>query len=109
MLQFRNAICIVGWLMTVVGFSQTPAVISIAGSASWTFSGTGGPAVNAPIGIPQGVAVDAAGNLYLADSGNHLVAKISPSGILSVLAGLGSGSGDSILASQASLSAPVAV
>jgi len=37
---------------------------------------------------PRGIAVDRAGNAYVADTGNHIIRKISPSGLVSNLAGL---------------------
>src|SRR5438094_649295 len=51
-----------------------------AGNGGWGSSGDGGPAVSARLAIPRGVALDAAGNLFIADSGNHEVRKITPDG-----------------------------
>ncbi len=54
------------------------------------FSGDGGPAVEALLDAPSGVAVDAAGNLYIADTGNHRVRRIdAPSGVITTVAGGG--------------------
>jgi sugar lactone lactonase YvrE len=50
---------------------------------------TPGPAISADLANPQGVAVDAAGNLYIADNLNHVVEKVTPLGALSVVAGTG--------------------
>jgi trimeric autotransporter adhesin len=47
----------------------------------------GEPAAGAEIGTPNGVAVDAAGNVYFSDTDNHLVRKIDTSGTISTLAG----------------------
>ncbi|MGH8247947.1 MAG: RICIN domain-containing protein, partial [Gammaproteobacteria bacterium] len=58
-----------------------------------------------PLGYPQGVAVDAAGNVYAADHGNCIVVKISPAGVLTIVAGNGrcGFSGDGGPATQAML------
>jgi uncharacterized protein (TIGR03437 family) len=61
----------------------------IAGSGMNGFSGDGGPAVSAEISQPQGVAVDAAGDVYLADWGNNRVRKIDTKGVISTIAGNG--------------------
>ena len=60
---------------------DTAGVIStIAGTGEAGFSGDGGPAVQAQLRGPAGVAVDGAGNVYIADPGNHLVRKLTPVG-----------------------------
>ena len=86
-----------------------PGITTIAGSA-WVFP-AGGPAASAPIGTVQGTAVDAANNLYVADSGNHMVFKITPSGTLSIVAGSGifGAAGDGGSATAAQLNFPNAV
>ena len=54
-----------------------------------------GPAADARFRLPKGVAVDATGNLYVADAGNHAIRKITPAGEVSTLAGNGtSGTAD---------------
>ncbi len=75
------------------------------------FSGDGGPATNATLYNPAGVAVDALGNVYIADAGNNRVRKINPQGIITTLAGKGGPAfgGDGGLATNAYLSAPQAV
>ncbi|MDZ4289065.1 MAG: choice-of-anchor D domain-containing protein, partial [Prosthecobacter sp.] len=66
----------------------TPAgvVTTIGGKAGFCGS-TDGPLAVALFNCPQGVAVDAAGNIYVADSGNMVIRKISPAGIVSTVAG----------------------
>jgi uncharacterized protein (TIGR03437 family) len=61
----------------------------VAGSGMNGFVGDGGPAVTAEINLPQGLAVDAAGNVYLADWGNSRVRKIDTTGNINTIAGNG--------------------
>jgi uncharacterized protein (TIGR03437 family) len=67
----------------------TPAGIisTVAGSGVAGFSGDGGLATAAQLNQPYGVAVDAGGNLFVAELQNHRVRKVSPSGIISTFAG----------------------
>ena len=58
----------------------------IAGNSRADYSGDGGPAVNAQLNQPRGIAVDAAGNLYVADMINSRVRRIIPEGIITTLA-----------------------
>src|SRR5215475_13523988 len=51
----------------------------IAGNSRAGFSGDGGPAVNAKLNSPQGMALDSAGNLYIADSLNNRVRVVNSS------------------------------
>lgn len=82
------------------------AVTTIAGTGTAGFSGDGGPAISAKLDTPTGVAIDATGNLYVADWDNYRVRKISPEGIISTFAGNGKEGfgGDGGPAVQASLS-----
>ncbi len=71
----------------------TPAfandVTTIAGNGLATFSGDGGPAIAAALSGPAGVAVAADGTVYIADSGNLRIRRISPGGVISTIAGNG--------------------
>ncbi len=51
--------------------------------------GDGGPATAAFLQNPEGIALDAEGNLYIADTGQHRVRKVSPSGVITTVAGKG--------------------
>ena len=67
----------------------TPAgVLSVyAGVGSYGAPTSGAVATSTQIGSPYGVAVDKAGNVYIADEGNELIEKVAPSGILTIVAG----------------------
>lgn len=86
-------------------------ITTIAGTGSSGFGGDGGSAKNAQLSGPRGLAVDAAGNIYIADTGNHRIRKIDGSGNISTVAGNGSRGfgGDGGAATSAQLNSPVAV
>ncbi len=83
----------------------------VAGNARAGYSGDGGPATSAQLSGPNGIALDKAGNLYIADTDNHRVRKVSPPGVISTIAGNGTGgySGDGGPATSAELSYPAGV
>jgi uncharacterized protein (TIGR03437 family) len=64
-------------------------VLTIVAGGSFGFSGDGGPATNAKLYFPAGVAVDSAGNIYFADKGNNRVRKVDTKGIITTFAGTG--------------------
>ncbi len=68
----------------------------VAGAGVEGFSGDGGQATGARLSQPRGVAVDGAGNIWIADTGNHRLRVISPNGVIATAAGgsLGGFSGD---------------
>ncbi len=80
----------------VFKLSTTGVLTLVAGNSRAGFSGDGGPAVNAQLNSPQGVALDPAGNLYIADSLNNRIRMVTPQGIISTFAGNGSSSPDSV-------------
>jgi sugar lactone lactonase YvrE len=90
----------------------TPAgvISTVAGTGTSGFSGDNGPATSATMKAPYGIAVDAAGNLYIADSGNNRIRKVS-NGTITTIAGIGTAgfSGDNGLATSASINAPYGV
>ena len=63
-------------------------ISTVAGTGTRGYGGDAGPAKQAELNVPAGVVVDVAGNLYVADSGNHLVRKVSATtGIITTIAG----------------------
>jgi uncharacterized protein (TIGR03437 family) len=83
-------------------------ITTVAGNGTGGYSGDGASAQNASLNIPSDVAVDAAGNLYIADAGNNRVRKVDTSGAITTVAGTGTNgfSGDGSTASQAMLNFP---
>jgi uncharacterized protein (TIGR03437 family) len=68
----------------------TGMVTTFAGTGTFGFSGDGGPATQAKLWYPRGVAVDRAGNVYVADSFNYRVRKVTvATGIITTIAGNG--------------------
>ncbi len=64
-------------------------IATVAGDRTWGFSGDGGPAAAAQLRSPRGVAVDGAGNLYIADTGNQRIRKVDAAGVITTVAGDG--------------------
>ncbi|HET9219283.1 MAG TPA: hypothetical protein VFR18_20020, partial [Terriglobia bacterium] len=62
---------------------------AVAGTGSPGFSGDSGPALSARLNNPSGLAVDGSGNLFIADSANHRIRKVTPTGTISTVAGIG--------------------
>lgn len=89
-------------------------IATFAGNGTQGYAGDGGAAVNSTLYYPSGVAVDAQGNVYIADYGEGVVRKVNTSGIISTFAGNGGGVfgvvlGDGGPATAALLSMPFSV
>jgi sugar lactone lactonase YvrE len=85
-------------------------ITTVAGTGVSGFSGDGGAALSAQLALPTGLALDASGNLYIADTNNQRVRKVS-NGTISTVAGNGEElfAGDGSPATQASLDQPTGV
>jgi DNA-binding beta-propeller fold protein YncE len=81
----------VGVLLLTIGTLFTcPAFLSAVGPGSGSFAGDGGPATEARLNNPRGVAVDRAGNLYIADSSNDRIRRVDgKTGVITTVIGSG--------------------
>ena len=86
-------------------------ITPVSGTGRAGFSGDTGPALSADLNSPDGVAVDAAGTIYISDTLNHRIRKVLPSGIISTAVGLGTAgfAGDGGLGPNARISSPGAL
>ena len=86
--------------------STAGIITTVAGSGKMGSSGDNGPATAAAFDNPTGLAVDRAGNIYIADSGNNRIRKVSPKGVVTTVAGNGTSgfAGDGGPATSAELS-----
>jgi len=91
--------------------SASGIITTFAGLGSYGFLGDGGPATSAELAAPSGVAVDASGNLFIADTNNNRIRKVSASGVITTVAGNGTAgySGDGGPGASASLNNPYGV
>lgn len=88
--------------------SSTTYVTTYAGTGTAGWSGDGGPAAEAKLNYPMGLALDADGNLYVCDTFNHRIRRIATDGTISTVAGRGTPgfSGDNGWATAARLFYP---
>lgn len=86
-------------------------ISTFAGTGEAAGTGDGGPATSAALNTPEGLAIDSAGNAYVADTSSHRIRKIAPDGTITTVAGNGTGGfgGDGGPATQASLYYPKSV
>jgi len=93
------------------GLISTVAGAGVLGGNVQSFGGDNGAATAAGLALPRGLAMDAAGNLYFADSANHRIRRISPTGVITTIAGQGTETfaGDNAPAVSASLDSPQSV
>ncbi len=114
-------VCASATSATIRGTSCAGAGIisTIAGNGNPSYTGDGGAAASATLNSPGGLALDGAGNLYIADSGNNVIRVITAAtGVINTIAGNGKGTvcggrsdavGDGCAATQATLNLPQGV
>ena len=79
----------------------------VAGTGTSGLSGDGGPAVDARLNFPRGLAVESDGSLLIADKGNSRIRRVDPDGTITTFAGTSSGfGGDGLPATTAKLCSP---
>ncbi len=95
----------------VLRVSAAGEVATVAGNGIQGFGGDNGPATAASLDSPTGLAVSADGTLYIADSHNHRLRRVTPDGVIQTVAGTGTPgfSGDLGPAANAQLRLPTAV
>jgi len=92
--------------------AATGVISTIAGNGDASYVGDYGPANLATLNTPSGITIDGAGNVYIADTGNNAVRKITfATGIITTVAGDGTAgyNGDNLLATAATLNTPQGV
>ncbi len=96
----REIDAVTGIITTVVGVPKTQG-----------YTGDNGAATSATLSAPRGIAFDVYGNLYIADTGNNVIRKVTPGGTITTVAGNGVGgyNGDGQAATSAELNSPWSV
>ena len=94
--------------------SPSGIITTVAGSGMPGYTGDGGPETSAelsPVGSVTGLAVDSSGNLYISDGNNHVVRKVNSAGVITTVAGNGTGGyfGDNVPATSTGLNFPAGV
>jgi sugar lactone lactonase YvrE len=93
----------------LIGTSSTPFIYTVAGNGANGYSGDGGQATVASLNWPTGSVADGHGNLYIADSYNNMIRKVTlATGVITTVAGTGimGYTGDGGLATAADLNRP---
>lgn len=87
------------------------AMIRVAGTGAWGFSGDGGPATEAQLQNAAGIAFDSSGILYIADQVNSRIRRVSTAGTITTVAGKDTGfiPGDGMPATSVVLQSPISV
>lgn len=84
---------------------------TVAGTGEGAYSGDGGPGTEAALRWPTALELDAEGNLYIADTLNHVIRRLAPDGTITTIVGTGveGNAGDGGPASAAQLSQPFGI
>ncbi len=92
-------------------FALGGSIATVAGNGTLSWSGDGGPGLQAQLAVPSAVVADGLGNVYVADTANHRVRKIAAGGTITTVAGTGEAGagGDGGPATSAQLSLPSGV
>src|SRR5262249_3880425 len=104
-----NSVCL---LATAALTAPTGLAEMVAGTGKPGYDGDGGPAIQATLNQPFHCALDAAGDLYVAEAFNHCIRKVDlKTGVISTVAGCGNKgySGDGSAATKATMNEPYAV
>ena len=104
----RPVAVLLALLASGASMSATPVIRTFAGTGTKGFSGDGGPATSAQLADPAGIARGPDGALYICDTANHRIRKVTPDGKIFTVAGTGEkgGSGDGGPATKAQLNEP---
>lgn len=96
---------------TVKRINKDGSIRVVAGDGEARYNGDGGPALKASMQYPLDVAFDKAGNMYIADGGNHRIRKVDRAGRISTIAGTGQQghTGDGGPAVKATFNFPIAL
>ena len=71
----------------ILKVSPIGEITTVAGNGSAGYDGDDGPAISAQLNTPEGLAIDGAGNLYIADCQNNVIRKVDTGGTISTIAG----------------------
>jgi sugar lactone lactonase YvrE len=102
MKKVRQCYLLFLWVFVSV-LLRSQNVYTYAGTGTAGFSGDGGSALFAQIDTPVGIAIDGSGNIYFCDFGNYRIRKITPSGLITTIAGGGTSTVDGVPATTAKL------
>ncbi len=96
------------WQLNGTNLPNNNFITTVAGNGSASYAGDGGAATNASLNSPSGLALDRAGNLYVADWGNNRIRRVDTNRMISTVAGNGTNgyAGDGGAAISACLSLP---
>jgi hypothetical protein len=85
----NRSFCFAVLLLFIPFCPQAQTISTYAGNGTFGYSGDGGPATDAQMHQPGGIAADTAGNIYFVESSGFVIRKVSPAGIISTYAGDG--------------------